>query len=96
LAKAKVFLTCQMVSNTEQQVNTNQFMTMSSANTSSGAGAIGRLRQTLQQAQESVSSRLQQTRAPPPTSDAHCTPTENAQNVNQSTPVEEKENQEAA
>ena len=43
-----------MVSNTEG-VNSNQFGSPSN----SGAGAIGRLRQTLQQAQETVSNRLQ-------------------------------------
>ncbi|CAG7829163.1 unnamed protein product [Allacma fusca] len=44
-----------MVSNTEG-VNANQF---GGTSNSSGAGAIGRLRQTLQQAQETVSNRLQ-------------------------------------
>ena len=52
-----------MVSNTDG-VNTNQFGNPS-PNTSTGAGAIGRLRQTLQQAQETVSNRLGTTKPPP-------------------------------
>ena len=47
-----------MVSNTET-VNVNQYVSSPPANASSSPGAMGRLRQTLQQAQESVSNRLQ-------------------------------------
>jgi hypothetical protein len=93
-----------MVSNTEVSTNSNvsvsnQFMQMSSSNSSSGAGAIGRLRQTLQQAHESVSTRLQnRTGASQQPSDLQGvdTSTENIPNVNISLPPEEKENQEAA
>lgn len=89
-----------MVSNTES-INSNQF-SMTASNSSSGAGAIGRLssnlRQTLQQAHDTVSTRLQQNRtgAPQQPSDLVDIPNENIPNVNVSTPVEEKENQEAA
>lgn len=77
-----------MVSNTEG-MNSNQFM---SSSNSSGAGAIGRLRQTLQQAHESVSTRLQ-SRTPQQASDLQGGDglTDNVPNVNVSTPVEEKE-----
>jgi len=92
-----VLLKKKMVSNTES-MNANQFM---SSSNSTGAGAIGRLRQTLQQAHESVSTRLQQNRSGsifvPTDQPGIDTPggTDNLQNVTQ-TPVEEKENQEVA
>lgn len=110
-----------MVSNTEA-MNANQFYGggPSSAQASvaatvgggagGGGGAIGRLRQTLQQAQETVSNRLTQTRAgyqQPAillTTDQQANEqnlsgmgADSQQNVQSTgTPSEEKENQEAA
>ncbi|CAL8070927.1 unnamed protein product [Orchesella dallaii] len=96
-----------MVSNTEA-MNANQFIgssnTSSSSSQGGSGGALGRLRQSLQQAQESVSNRLTQTRAgyqPQPTdqqANESISTADSQQNVTQTstTSSEEKENQEAA
>lgn len=107
-----------MVSNTEA-MNANQFYGggPSSAQASSvaatvgggggGGGAIGRLRQTLQQAQETVSNRLTQTRSgyqqpaillttDQQANEQNLAGADSQQNVQTGTPSEEKENQEAA
>lgn len=102
-----------MVSNTEA-MNANQFYGggPSSTQASSGGvaagtgGALGRLRQTLQTAQETVSNRLTQTRAgyqqqtatDQQANEANLPAADNQQNVQQTgaTNREEKENQEAA
>lgn len=104
----------QMVSNTEA-MNANQFIGSGSGgagvaptSSSGGSGAIGRLRQTLQQAQETVSNRLTQTRAGYQTPTITTTDMQaNEQNIaisaaadaqqnSQQQSNEEKENQEAA